>query len=49
MKNNFLSKTLKGTKLYIIITLLFSAIYSRLVVLVPMFIRICFRWNYNGK
>lgn len=49
MKNNFLRKTLKGTKLYIILTLLLSAIYSRLFVLVPMFIRICSRWNYNGK
>ena len=39
MKNNFLIKTLKGTKLYIIITLVLSAIYSRLVVFVPMFIQ----------
>lgn len=39
MKNNFLIKTLKGTKIYIIITLALSAIYSRLIVFVPMFIQ----------
>lgn len=39
MKNNFLIKTLKGTKLYIIITLVLSAIYSKLIVFVPMFIQ----------
>ena len=39
MKNNFFKTTLKGTKKYIFITLLFSAIYAKLVVYVPMFIQ----------
>lgn len=39
MENSFLNKTLKGTKIYIIITLILSAIYSRLLVYVPMFIQ----------
>lgn len=39
MKNSFLNKTLKGTKIYIALTLLLSAIYSRLLVYIPMFIK----------
>lgn len=39
MKNSFLNKTLQGTKLYIILTLLLSVIYSRLLVYIPMFIQ----------
>ncbi len=39
MKSSFLNKTLKGTKLNIILILLLSAIYSKLVVYVPMFIQ----------
>ena len=39
MKSSFLGKTLRGTKLYIALTLILSAIYSRLVVYVPMFIQ----------
>ena len=39
MKKSFLNKTLKGTKKYILLTLILSAIYSRLVVFVPMFIQ----------
>lgn len=39
MKNNFLNKTLKGTKIYIIVTLILSAISSKLLVYVPMFIK----------
>lgn len=39
MKRSFLNKTLKGTKAYILLTLILSAIYSRLVVYVPMFIQ----------
>lgn len=39
MKSSFLWRTLKGTKLYIALTLILSAIYSRLVVYVPMFIQ----------
>lgn len=39
MKSNFLNKTLKGTKLYILLTLILSAIYSRLLVYIPMFIQ----------
>ena len=39
MKNSFLNRTLNGTKLYIIAILGLSAVYSRLLVLVPMFIR----------
>ena len=39
MKSSFLGKTLKGTKYYIALTLILSAIYSRLVVYVPMFIQ----------
>lgn len=39
MKNSFLNKTLKGTKFYIILTLILSAIYSRFLVYIPMFIQ----------
>lgn len=39
MKNSFFNRTLKGTKIYIIITLILSAISSKLVVYVPMFIQ----------
>lgn len=39
MKTKFLKSTLKGTKLYIAITLLLSMIYSRLIVEIPMFIQ----------
>lgn len=39
IKNNFLNRTLKGTKFYIILTLILSAIYSRLLVYIPMFIQ----------
>lgn len=39
MKNNFFNRTLKGTKFYIILTLILSAIYSRLLVYIPMFIQ----------
>lgn len=39
MKNSFLNKTLKGTKFYIALTLLLSAAYSMLLVLVPMFLQ----------
>lgn len=39
MKNSFLNRTLKGTKIYIILTLILSAIYSKLIVYVPMFIQ----------
>ena len=39
MKSSFLNRTLKGTKIYIIITLILSAIYSRLLVYIPMFIQ----------
>lgn len=39
MKNNFFNRTLKGTKFYIILTLILSAIYSRLLVYTPMFIQ----------
>lgn len=39
MRNSFLNKTLKGTKIYILSILMLSAIYSRLVVYVPMFIQ----------
>ncbi len=39
MKNNFLNRTLKGTKIYILLTLILSAIYSRLLVYIPMFIQ----------
>lgn len=39
MKKSFFSKTLKGTKKYILLTLVLSAIYSRLLVYVPMFIQ----------
>lgn len=39
MKNSFWNRTLKGTKLYILLTLLLSAIYSRLLIYIPMFIR----------
>lgn len=39
MKKSFLNVTLKGTKFYIALTLVLSAIYSRLLVYVPMFIQ----------
>lgn len=39
MKKSFLNRTLKGTKIYIAITLLLSAIYSKLIVYIPMFIQ----------
>ncbi|MCI8636549.1 MAG: ABC transporter ATP-binding protein [Clostridia bacterium] len=39
MKSNFLNKTLKGTKVQIITILILSAIYSKLLVYVPMFIQ----------
>ena len=39
IKNSFLNRTLKGTKFYIILTLILSAIYSRLLVYIPMFIQ----------
>lgn len=39
MKNSFLNRTLKGTKFYIVLTLILSAIYSRLLVYIPMFIQ----------
>lgn len=39
MKSKFLNETLKGTKKYIVMTLILSAIYSRLLVQVPMFIQ----------
>ncbi len=39
MKNNFLNRTLKGTKIYILLTLILSAIYSKLLVYIPMFIQ----------
>ena len=42
MKNSFLNRTLKGTKLYIILTLILSAIYSKLLVYIPMFIQYAF-------
>ena len=39
MKNSFLNRTLKETKFYIVLTLILSAIYSRLLVYIPMFIQ----------
>lgn len=39
MKTSFLNRTLKGTKFYIGLTILLSAIYSRLLVCIPMFIQ----------
>lgn len=39
MKNSFLNKTLKGTKLYILLIIILSAIYSRLIIYIPMFIQ----------
>ena len=39
MKNNFLNRTLKGTKIYILLTLMLSAIHSKLLVYIPMFIK----------
>lgn len=39
IKNSFLNRTLKGTKFYIILTLILSVIYSRLLVYIPMFIQ----------
>ena len=39
MKNSFLNRTLEGTKFYIVLTLILSAIYSRLLVYIPMFIQ----------
>lgn len=42
MKNSFLNKTLRETKFYIVLTLILSAIYSRLLVYIPMFIQYAF-------
>lgn len=39
MKNSFLNRTLKGTKFYIVLILILSAVYSRLLVYIPMFIQ----------
>lgn len=39
MKNSFLSRTLKGAKIYIALILILSAIYSKLLIYIPMFIR----------
>lgn len=49
MKRSFLKQTLKGTKIYIIATLILSAIYSRLVVYVPMFIQYALDGIIMGK
>lgn len=38
-KLKFLNRTLQGTKIYIVIILILSAIYSKLVVYIPMFIQ----------
>ncbi len=48
MKNSFLNRTLNGTKLYIIAILGLSAVYSRLLVLVPMFMHLMeLLWEMN--
>lgn len=39
MKKSFLNRTLKGTKGFIILILILSAIYSKLIVYIPMFIQ----------
>ena len=39
MKSKFLNTTLTGTKKYILMSLILSAIYSRLLIQVPMFIQ----------
>lgn len=39
MKKSYWNRTLKGTKLYIVLILLLSAIYSKLIVMIPMFIQ----------
>lgn len=39
MKKSFFRQTLKGTKLYIILTLILTAINARLIVYVPMFVQ----------
>lgn len=39
MKSSFLIRTLKGTKIYITLILILSAIYSKLLIYIPMFIR----------
>ena len=39
MKNSFLNKTLKGTKIYMVLTLVLSAVYSKLIVYIPKFIQ----------
>lgn len=49
MKSSFLKKTLKGTKKYIFMTFLLSAIYARLVVYVPMFIQYALDGIILGK
>lgn len=49
MKSNLLKITLKGTKNHIILILIFSAIYSRLVVYVPMFIQYVLDGIIMGK
>jgi hypothetical protein len=47
MKNSFLNRTLNGTKLYIIAILGLSAVYSRLLVLVPMLHLMELLWEMN--
>lgn len=49
MKKSFLKLTLKGTKLYIVLILLLSAIYSRLIVYIPMFIEYALDGIILGK
>lgn len=49
MKSSFLKKTLKGTKKYMFMTFLLSAIYTRLVVYVPMFIQYALDGIILGK
>ena len=39
MKKSFFNRTLKGTKGFIILILILSAIYSKLIVYIPMFIQ----------
>ena len=39
MKKNFLNVTLKGTQIYIVLIIVLSAIYSKLLVYIPMFIQ----------
>ena len=49
MKNSFLNRTLKGTKLYILSILILSVIYSRLIVYIPMFIQYALDGVIMGK